>query len=1747
MEGWWPGGLRPGDLQAVAVAPLGGVDHAVVAAGVSGVHVFRLQAAGSPVGVGSLDTPGSAQAVSVHGSHAYVADGIGGLIVLDLSTPARPRRVGGYDSGGVTVGVSISGGVAWIADREQAVLALDLSNPAEPTLRLALPTTGQVLGVVATADRLYLTDSVEGLVVFSLPASGPPVRLGAWSRIQDWSEFAVAGNRVVLAEGAAGASILDFRFPASPIETGRWVSAGQVNGVATGGARFWLAEGAAGLSLLQVGANGIPVRTGRAETQGSALGVSEWGATGAVVLEETGGVGAYVTGGDGGLVVQGRAPLQGWARDVLGLGGLLYVADGPAGLRVLDGRSGEQPVEIGHLAGMPGANLQGLSLAGNLLLAAAGPGGLEVFDVSQPRNPVRVGGYREAWAKFDAQGVTASGNLALMTLASGELLILDLTRPDSPRRLGIARTGGVPGGVAVLGGMAYVAAGIEGLVSVDLHNPAFPVVVSRRAFPGRIRDVATDGARLFLAADHAGLQIVEPGGEDGLVRVGAVDTSGFASRVRVEGTLAYLAEGESGVRMVRISDLSRPLVVGGLDTDGFAAGLAMLDGRVAVADGSRVLLLGIPGVTPPVNSPPTFLARTNVVVLEDIGATAFPRWASSISPGPVTEAWQTVRFGPVTVDRPELFRSAPTVSPEGSLRFVTAPDASGVAVCRVWLADDGGRIGGGIDRSADHLFTIQILPVNDPPRVNPIPEVEWTAARLGTNLVISGLAPGPADESHQRLGLRVLSDTPEAIPSDPTIRYFTGATVANVFLRSSNTWSGRAWLRLIVTDDGGTERGGMDRIEIPFRVTVRPSAGAPFLTIDTPANGAVLDPGEPVIIQTTADAPGTEFARLDLLVDGVPVESRSSPGREESWVWTPAANGPRVLSLRGTDPLGRETLSSPVRVVVARRPRLSGGADLDLVEDTPSPPLRFTLEDTQWPAETLDLLFTAGNPGLLSPEGFHISGRGAIRDLVITPLPEASGSTWVEAILRNPDGLAATNRFEVRVAAVNDPPVVFLVEPRPGLDVPPGVPVTFQAIVADADGDPIRQVEFLVGDRVVGSAGWDPYAFQWVSDVDGEWELSARAFDGPGLSRQSAPIRVTLHRPPNLPPTLEVSAEGLEFDEDSAGGALRITLGDDRTAPQDLKAVARVLDQEPWVGLIRDSDLRFTGEGTNRVLQVSAIPDGFGEATVTLEVEDAEGGRTTRSIPIRVRPVNDLPEVSLVRPLPGDVLPAEVPVQVEAGARDAEGPPVLVELRLDGEVVAQWSEPPYRWDWMLPSPGSHRLVARVEDAEGAEAFSEGVAFEVSPPVRTNQPPVVEGGEPITVFQDGASLPVTLRAHDDTTPDAQLQWKVLSRDTELIRSEDLRLAGEGGSRSLVVAPSAGRSGSTVLDVVVRDLEGLTATLVLPVTVLGAAELPGGEPCFADTVPAGFGAFNVLRQGVYRQFVDVPEPAPVDGAASVELRAPPTYSVLTATVLGPGGARFDLSRREDGLFGWLESGSEAEVAARIPSGSWNTSFRLRLPNGDAFNGFFPFRLSPEVPPIPRITNLAEAGALPTSRDFILRWVPWTAAVTNDRVVLEIRDASGALVLSAASDCSGQIELGRRAEGIVIPAGRLSPGTSYTGQLTFAANQLAVNDRGPILMLRAFYSRSTRFSLRTASDQDPALGPALQVVRPPGPGIGLRLRVVGRTASLWNLEVSSDLRGWSVVAEVGLDASGAAEVDTPPASPGVVQFYRLAAPPR
>jgi hypothetical protein len=207
----------------------------------------------------------------------------------------------------------------------------------------------------------------------------------------------------------------------------------------------------------------------------------------------------------------------------------------------------------------------------------------------------------------------------------------------------------------------------------------------------------------------------------------------------------------------------------------------------------------------PVNDAPGFTAGAAQNVLEDAGVQSVAGWATAISPGPASEALQSVGFN-VSVDDPTLFTVQPALAADGKLTYTPAADANGVATITVRAVDDGGTADGGSDTGSPATLTITIAPVNDAPAfAGGGNQTSLLGAQASVSGWATGITPGPADESSQSVSFIVSNDNPGLFTVQPAVAPNGRLTYDAALLAL-----GTATVTVRIVDNGGTANGGSD-------------------------------------------------------------------------------------------------------------------------------------------------------------------------------------------------------------------------------------------------------------------------------------------------------------------------------------------------------------------------------------------------------------------------------------------------------------------------------------------------------------------------------------------------------------------------------------------------------------------------------------------------------------------------------------------------------------------------------------------------------------------------------------------------------------------------------------------------------------------------------------------------------------------------------------------------------------------------
>ena len=242
----------------------------------------------------------------------------------------------------------------------------------------------------------------------------------------------------------------------------------------------------------------------------------------------------------------GRIDTPGYVRSTAIANGLVYAVDAAGlGLMVVDPAAAGGPALLGSLPlGGPG---YGLTIAGDRAYVANGSLGLHAVDVADPSAP----GLLFTEPTFSARDCAVSGALLVLADGSAGLKLIDPAAAAGARVVGQLALNGQAHGVAVSGGVAWVAGWSGGLHAVDVADPAAPLRLATAGLPaGLALDVTMHQGMVLVAGGTGGLHVFDPTLPAAPALVGTMGLSvRDVAKVAGDGDLVCVADAALGLRV----------------------------------------------------------------------------------------------------------------------------------------------------------------------------------------------------------------------------------------------------------------------------------------------------------------------------------------------------------------------------------------------------------------------------------------------------------------------------------------------------------------------------------------------------------------------------------------------------------------------------------------------------------------------------------------------------------------------------------------------------------------------------------------------------------------------------------------------------------------------------------------------------------------------------------------------------------------------------------------------------------------------------------------------------------------------------------------------------------------------------------------------------------------------------------------------------------------------------------------------
>jgi len=342
-------------------------------------------------------------------------------------------------------------------------------------------------------------------------------------------------------------------------------------------------------------------------------------------------------------VEMGKLVLPDLISDIVISGNYAFVADGNAGLRIIDISDPSAPKEQGaftdlsHKADYVAVNgdyayllaynilyvinitdlstpqkvstlilsysIYGMAAQGNYVYLAAGAKGVGIISIVDPEKPSQICFFDEGIDyNSPVVGIDVSGNYAYTANWEGGMMIIDIANPQSPS-LVISLTDEYTYGIMVNGNYVYASTRSflgswelgwgYGIHIIDISDINKPKYIKFYQLTPNISKVDYSNNRIYVANSSAGLHVIDVTHPYTPEEVGEYMTGGRSDKLTVKGNYAYVAGGYAGLVILDISDPENPADIAYYKTGTEIKDVAVKDNYAYLAGGDGMYVINI--------------------------------------------------------------------------------------------------------------------------------------------------------------------------------------------------------------------------------------------------------------------------------------------------------------------------------------------------------------------------------------------------------------------------------------------------------------------------------------------------------------------------------------------------------------------------------------------------------------------------------------------------------------------------------------------------------------------------------------------------------------------------------------------------------------------------------------------------------------------------------------------------------------------------------------------------------------------------------------------------------------------------------------------------------------------------------------------------------------------------------------------------------------------------------------------------
>lgn len=531
---------------------------------------------------------GGPHSIQVLQDFAYIA-GDYSLHIVSIEDPSSPFLVGGFTFRKPVSDVRVAGNTVFAIDPFSSLYIVDVTNKRQP--ELIAGTDGfqgaeYYQGVRTSANYAYIAGA-DGLIIFDISDLSNPI-LVSHDPVGRYYGLAIRGNHVFTV-GSAGLRIFDVADPTDPYSIGHCNFEGDPLGIALAGNYAFVSSSESNhdysaLTVIDISDLEHPVEISSCETPGQAHKIYHEGQY------------VYLADGDAGLqiinvsnpespYIEQNVGNPGWNVGICYRDSIVFLGNaGPVGcgLYLFDVQDIEMPVLCGFYK-CPDQNNR-LHGSNEHVLVAAGFSGAYIAQLNPPGVPVIEGIYDSLPY---ASSVFVKDSCAYISTGGHEFHIVDISDSSNPQQLGIYRPASLAIGEFIRGSYAYIIHTTDyhdgGFEIVDISNSSSPELISTYEAPYRVRDIFVCDEYVCITGEHFGLEFIDISNPLEPSLAGSYNELQDAYGVYLSDATAYVTAGYEGLSILDISNPESISQIASCETPGYAINVVVSDQLAYVA------------------------------------------------------------------------------------------------------------------------------------------------------------------------------------------------------------------------------------------------------------------------------------------------------------------------------------------------------------------------------------------------------------------------------------------------------------------------------------------------------------------------------------------------------------------------------------------------------------------------------------------------------------------------------------------------------------------------------------------------------------------------------------------------------------------------------------------------------------------------------------------------------------------------------------------------------------------------------------------------------------------------------------------------------------------------------------------------------------------------------------------------------------------------------------------------------------